>query len=366
MEGRLPISAALQEQSQALLAGADHEEALSSSVASLPTTEASSQDSFLLHELADSDIEASLNTARQVAPDQFIEGCETTKWEIWAYYLFYAGNTGLTLTILAPIAMQNLVSQAAREHEGVLIFFGRERTVNSIVLLSNALSSLIQFVIFLVIGSLADFGNWRSSILIVQSLLGIIVGFSWLGIHRSEHWRLAVDVYIIGLIAFQTSLTYFCAAFPGLARNTPTLRKKAEELTTGVIDRQEYDDADSMMRNRISNTSLWVSGIGGTLATAVILVILYSNGVANSTESNSWGLSLALAFGSLVWLVFAIPWFFLEKRRPGQPIPIGYNIITAGLWQLYRAATQIWRLKQSLGYLLGESCIVRDAIKSLM
>ena len=41
----------------------------------------------------------------------------------------------------------------------------------------------------------------------------------------------------------------------------------------------------------------------------------------------------------------------LEKRRPGQDP--GMNIVLAGFWQLYRAFTQIWQLKQSLAYLIG-------------
>lgn len=33
---------------------------------------------------------------RPVAPDQFDERYETSKWEIWAYYAYYIGNNGLS------------------------------------------------------------------------------------------------------------------------------------------------------------------------------------------------------------------------------------------------------------------------------
>lgn len=58
-----------------------------------------------------------------VAPDQFIEGFETSRWEIWAYYTYYIGNTGMTLFQFAPIAFQNLLAQAAGE-SGLLRFAG--------------------------------------------------------------------------------------------------------------------------------------------------------------------------------------------------------------------------------------------------
>ena len=229
----------------------------------------------------------------------------------------------------------------------------RDRTVNSIVLLASAISFAIQIVVFLVLGSFADFGSWRSSILIVQSLIGIAIGFAWLGVYSAEQWKTAIDLHVFGLIAFQTSIAYFFAAFPALARNTPALRKKAEELDAGIIGLQEYDEADSAGRNHISNMSLWIAGAGGIGVIAIMMGILYAVDATADPESNSWGLSLIIGFGSAVWLALAIPWFVLEKRRPGKPIPPGMNIFTAGLWQVYRAGAQIRKLSQSFAYLLG-------------
>ncbi len=91
---------------------------------------------------------------RPVAPDQFDPKYGTTRWEIWAYYAYYIGNNGLTLFNFAPTAFQNLLSQAAGG-AGVLRFAGRDRTINSIVLLANGISFAIQVVLFLVVGSYA-------------------------------------------------------------------------------------------------------------------------------------------------------------------------------------------------------------------
>ena len=91
---------------------------------------------------------------RPVAPDQFDPQYETSKWEIWAYYAYYIGNNGLTLFNFAPTAFQNLLYQEAGDSE-ILHFAGRDRTINSIVLLSNGISFAIQIVVFLVIGSYA-------------------------------------------------------------------------------------------------------------------------------------------------------------------------------------------------------------------
>ncbi|KAL8692626.1 MAG: hypothetical protein Q9218_002390 [Villophora microphyllina] len=274
------------------------------------------------------------NDERPVAPDQFNPAFETTRKEIWAYYAYYIGDNGLTLFNFAPTAFQNLLSQAAGDG-GVLDFAGRDRTVNSIVLLTNGISFAIQVVIFLVIGSYADFGRSRPNILIVLSIVAFGIGFGWLGVHTADKWQVAAGMYIVGLIAYQTTLTFWTAAFPGLARNTPQLRVKAEEYSDGVITREEYDYADMIQRSRFANMAFYIQSCGEIIILAVIVGVLFGVNVKASEANNNWGLSVLIAFATGVWLLLALP------------------CVTAGFWQIYRAVTQIWRLKQSLLYLIG-------------
>jgi len=157
----------------------------------------------------------------------------------------------------------------------------------------------------------------------------------------------------IAVIAYQTSLTFWTAAFPGLARNTPQLRAKAEEYAAGNITRDEYDYADTLQRSRLSNMAFYIQSCGEIVILAVIVGILFGVHVKDSEANNNFGLSVLIAFATGVWLLLAMPWFIIEKRRPGQSLPPGMNIVMVGFWQLYRALTQIWRLKQSLLYLVG-------------
>ena len=88
--------------------------------------------------------------------------------------------------------------------------------MNSIVLLSNGISFIIQIFVFLILGSMAgqsvsvqepestlnveltDFGTWRPNILIVLTLAAIAIGFGSLGIHTPDKWMTATVIYIIG------------------------------------------------------------------------------------------------------------------------------------------------------------------------
>ncbi|OJZ91788.1 hypothetical protein ASPFODRAFT_201643 [Aspergillus luchuensis CBS 106.47] len=303
----------------------------------------------VVHELhQDKDVE------QRVAPDQVEDKYRTTRWEIWAYYAYYIGNNGLSLftkTDFAPTACQNLLSQAAGD-QGTLYFAGRQRSIDSIVLLSNGISFAIQVVLFLIIGSFADFGNWRPNILIVLSVVAYAIGFAWLGVHEADKWHVGVGLYIVGLIAYQTTLTFWTAAFPGLARNTKEMKDVAEQYVAGSISRDEYDHVDTMKRSQLANIAFYVQSVGELFVLAVIVGIMFALNVDASESNNNWGLSVLIAFASGVWLLVSLPWFVLEKRRPGQD-PQGSNIVVAGLKQLVHAARQVWKLKQSVIYLIG-------------
>lgn len=48
----------------------------------------------------------------------------------------------------------------------------------------------------------------------------------------------------------------------------------------------------------------------------------------------------------------ALPWFFLEKRRPGLSLPPGTSLLTIGFKQTYVALRECLRLKQTFLYLI--------------
>ncbi|MCJ1463328.1 hypothetical protein MMC07_001935 [Pseudocyphellaria aurata] len=277
---------------------------------------------------------------------------ETSKYEFWAYCSWFVGNSGVALYGFAPVAFQSLLSQAAGT-AGLLPFGGRERTVSSIVLLCNGISFCIQVAVFLVAGSFADFGTWRPNFLIVLTVIAIAIGFSWLGVHTPDQWQSAVGLYIIGMVACTVGYAFWTAAFVGLARNNPALRRQAAALKAGDISRDEYDRADSLTRSKYFNVAQIVVAPTQVLLLAVSVGILYSLDINKSDVNKNWGISVIIAFASAVSVAFSLPWFILEKRRPGLAVPAGMNIVKAGLWQWWRTGSQVWRLKQTLFYLIG-------------
>lgn len=253
-------------------------------------------------------------------------------------------------------ASQNLLAQhALTTPDNLVEFCGSRRTTISTILLANGISFAVQIAVFLVLGSCADFGSFRPYILVVVSLVAYGIGFGWLGVHTVDDWQQGLGLYITGLIAYQLALTFWTAAFPGLARNMRELRDKSEQLHRGEVTRDEYDKVDTMLRSRLSNVAFYVQSVGEIAILALIVGIIFALHVDESEANNNYGLSVVIAFSSGIWLLLSIPWFLIEKRRPGREP--GMNIVKAGLLQLKLAMQKIWNLKQSLFYLIGGSIL---------
>lgn len=190
-----------------------------------------------------------------------------------AYYLYYVGNSGLGPFNFQPTQYQNLLYLAGSNIgtsdacDGsvtcVLPFAGDSmRDINSIVLVTNGISFAIQVVLFLFLGSYADYGTWRRWILIVFTAGSIAISFAWLGCENPDQWlSVGTTLYILGLIGYQGwffvffylsisemiklisfffvilegALTFWTAAFPLLARSLPEMIESKAQLDNGEI-----------------------------------------------------------------------------------------------------------------------------------
>lgn len=313
---------------------------------------------------SDSESANSLDVDDGALPTQ--DKYQTTRWELWSFYLYYVGNSGLPTFNFAPIAFQNLLTLAAQQFYASatcteddtsgcrLPFAGSNRTINSLVLLCNGISFAIQASIFLSVGSMADFGRGRPWILIVATTITIGIGFGWLGVTDPAQWKVGAALYIVGLVGYQVCLTFWTSAFVGLARNLPVMKESVKKLTCSppMTTPEEHHRLDVLTRNRVSNVAFFVCSAGELILLAIMQGILEGIHADRDTETNTRALTYVIAFGSAAWVVTALPWFVLEKHRPGLPLPPGTNILTAGARNAWQGARHIWTLKQSLLYLV--------------
>ncbi|KAJ4477343.1 MFS general substrate transporter [Lentinula aciculospora] len=300
----------------------------------------------------------------------------TTRLELWSFYLFYVGNNGLSGFNFGPSQFQNLLflagydpsqppfTLACGDGDCVLPYLGKVRDINAIVLLTNGISFAIQAALLLLIGAWADYGRWRPNITIFFTILAVAVSFSWLGVNDPSQWRAGVALYILGLnriffqfaansrISIQCTLTFWTAAFPGLVRDLPEVKESLAEVKNQNKDLETHAKFTSISRNRVSNISFTIQSVGEVLILALMVGILKGLKSDTSTEANTKAFSVLIAFSGGVWLLVALPWFFLEKRRPGLQLPPGTRILIVGFKQTYVAFRECLRLKQTFLYLI--------------
>lgn len=154
-------------------------------------------------------------------------------------------------------------------------------------------------------------------------------------------------------VTFWASYVFFNAIFPKLSHDLPEVYKAREELLEGKISEDEYEHKASMARSRIMNISYVWNNVGFTVCGALSLAALAGLGANDSTAQNNWGYSVSVAVCTGFWIIFAIPWFLWEKKRPGPKLPKGDNYLTFGFKQTYFTAKQAWRLKQTFFYLVA-------------
>lgn len=62
-------------------------------------------------------------------------------------------------------------------------------------------------------------------------------------------------LYMISFITYGTTLAFYFAVFPRLARNTPHARQLRNKYEGGEISAEEYEIEQSLEKNRICNTT---------------------------------------------------------------------------------------------------------------
>lgn len=74
---------------------------------------------------------------------------------------------------------------------------GGTKEYSSVVLIASGLTFLCQAIVFISVGSLADYGNWNPWVVRGFSILSWAFEFGFLGVRRAEQWNTAMALYIV-------------------------------------------------------------------------------------------------------------------------------------------------------------------------
>ncbi|KAG2216250.1 hypothetical protein INT45_010116 [Circinella minor] len=239
-------------------------------------------------------------------------------------------------------------------------------SVDSVMLMFSGINALIQALLLTTIGSLADYGNNSQNILFVVTIVSCAAQIAFLAFNESasSYWGVPMLIMLILQVSYGASLVFYWAIFPQLAINDPKVR--AAKRST-VISEEDYTVIESFSRNHISTISTAWSNIGFFVIS--IFNIIVGNALAlryNTSWDNvpTYSNSIYSAMCGAYWLLCAIPWFIVQKKRPGPPLPRNANYFTYGWKTLGTALKEYRRLPQTFVFLLAYFLLF-DAVQSM-
>ncbi|OOO10218.1 Autophagy-related protein 22-like [Aspergillus oryzae] len=279
----------------------------------------------------------------------------TTRKELWSYYLYYNGDNGVGPGSYSQALFQWALTGAGWQpgtepHEPctassacVVPWAGGTLSVSSVVLIANGLCFTFMTVIFVWLGSAADYGSFGRWLLLVLTVVCWALQYGMMAIKHPNQWPAAMGMYVVAYVAYGATLVFYAAVFPRLARFMPHVRKAREEdLREDKITLDEYDAIESLEKNHISNVSTAHSNIGYLLTLALNLSVLLP------LQGNNYSNNLALCLtNSCLW------WFIFQQKRPGPPVPKGSSYATIGFKQLWVALREVRSLPQTFLYFLA-------------
>ncbi|EIN11046.1 hypothetical protein PUNSTDRAFT_133100 [Punctularia strigosozonata HHB-11173 SS5] len=285
-----------------------------------------------------------------------------TRRELWSYYLYYNGDNGVGPNGYSMTLFQSLATSAGWDpvrgkgssctDDGasgrcVVPWAGGSKGVTSVVLVANGASFAIMTLIFTTVGSAADYGGFGRWVLLFFTVVCWAAQFASMSLTKPSRWGVAMALYMVGFISYGATLVFYAAAFPRLARNTPHARDLREKHEKGEISAEEYEQEESLEKNRISNISTMHSNIGYIFTLCLNLSLLLP--LANNPKVDNYVIVLTNAY----WVLLGVWWFVYQQPRPGPALPKGERYTTIGWRQIWVALKQYKKLPYTFIYLFA-------------
>ena len=202
-----------------------------------------------------------------------------------------------------------------------------------------AIATALQMVVFVSIGSFADYGSLRKSILTVLSVACIVLSVASLSVDVA-HWWAGGVIFVLITVAYGTTFVQYNAWLPLLAALDPLVTDAGR--TAGPVA------ARKVFTERMDHISIrgYGSGYAAAILTLVICVV-----IAFLAPTNIAAYRGSVAVAGFWFLAFgALPYLWVLPR-PGPPLPAGANYLTLPWANLGRTIRHAWVLPETFKFL---------------
>lgn len=215
-------------------------------------------------------------------------------------------------------------------------------------MLANGFCFAFMTIMFLCLGSAADYGSLGPKLLLYLTVICWIAQYGFMAVVGPDQWPLAMLLYMVSYVTYGATLVFYAAIFPRLARFMPEVRHAREKrLPAGDISQEQYDKLESMSKSHISNISTAHSNIGYFVTLLLNLAILIP------LSPWPYANNLALLLTTTYFLLLGLPWFLFRQPRPGPGLPKSQSHLSTSLSHLALALRSASHLPQTFLYLLS-------------
>ncbi|KAI8915640.1 autophagy-related protein 22-like protein [Gorgonomyces haynaldii] len=284
----------------------------------------------------------------------------------YSYGVAVEGYLILGLAIFFPILLEGLASAVAVETHNYALpcdtsvagydcsvqIGGSHVPTSSLVFWSSAISTIIQFFLYLSVSSFADYGSLRRSMTLLFGYLTCAGGILLLVVTSAQLWWLAFLIFIFTGITFGTSFVFATSYLPILTRYSPEVLAISESG-----DKQEMTRVSEKVGNTLSAKMAIYSN-----AAAVVLLILGA-GFSIVVDSSVWSkMGLTPYYGLVISIAFSALWAtvvligYTHRRlsdRKGPPLPQSGSTMLFSIRKFYVTFKKARKLPQLFKFLIA-------------
>ncbi|TPX67810.1 hypothetical protein CcCBS67573_g07395 [Chytriomyces confervae] len=293
--------------------------------------------------MAAAETEASTNELllEEIEAHQDIDQSPVTKPELHTWYLFGATLDAVSyccVSVFAPVIVQSLAAKhgststdhsvpcdvSALDYKCDVRIGSTWIDTSSFVFACMVIAAILQTVLFVAIGAVADTGAWRKSLLVIFAFIAAFVAILFPVVTRADQYWLAALLFIVMNVFAGGAWVFLYAYLPILARSHVDYLTAAQATTASSDSLHRTLD---LVANRISTHSfVWM--YSGTLFTLIFINAILALYIPASNLPASYSAHVAVLFAGVILMAGVFYAFRFMRDRPGPPFPKGSSAIT--------------------------------------
>ncbi|MBK9940858.1 MAG: MFS transporter [Kouleothrix sp.] len=249
--------------------------------------------------------------------------------EIFGWVMYDWANSAFSTTVVAALFGPYLtaLAQSAVGENGIVMSLGPLGvvTAKSLFPYATSLSVFLQIFLLPTLGAIADYSHLKKRLMAIFCYIGAL-STTLLCLVSGNLYMLGALLFVLANLSFGASIVLYNAFLPDICSEDQT--------------------------DKVSSRGFALGYLGGGLLLAANLALVVSAprlGISTTTA-----VRISLGSAGLWWALFSIFTFTrLRSRGAARRLPPGQNYATIGFTQLGATFRELFRLPQTVKYLVG-------------